>query len=155
MESVKIIVDSSTVDSRYLHLLSQSCQESLGIYIGIEDLTSKEFSERIESGDYSIALYPLKADFNSGLAVFGEFDENECLRSAKGDLNSSESIMQCPSVNQLVDSYAAAEKALLEQYGFIPLFYKNSYIVANKDNEDIIYDPFTGSVDYRIAKNYS
>ena len=58
-------------------------------------------------------------------------------------------------MNQLVDSYAAAEKALLEQYGFIPLFYKNSYIVANKDNEDIIYDPFTGSVDYRIAKNYS
>ena len=155
VESVKIIVDSSTVDSRYLHLLSQGCQESLGIYIGIEDLTSKEFNERIANGDYSIALYPLKADFNSGLAVFGEFDENECLRSAKGGLNSSESIMQCPSVNQLVDSYAAAEKALLEQYGFIPLFYKNSYIVANKDNEDIIYDPFTGSVDYRIAKNYS
>ena len=155
VESVKIIVDSSTVDSRYLHLLSQGCQESLGIYIGIEDLTSKEFNERIANGDYSIALYPLKADFNSGLAVFGEFDENECLRSAKGGLNSSESIMQCPSVNQLVDSYVAAEKALLEQYGFIPLFYKNSYIVANKDNEDIIYDPFTGSVDYRIAKNYS
>ena len=155
VESVKIIVDSSTVDSRYLHLLSQGCQASLGIYIGIEDLTSKEFNERIANGDYSIALYPLKADFNSGLAVFGEFDENECLRSAKGGLNSSESIMQCPSVNQLVDSYAAAEKALLEQYGFIPLFYKNSYIVANKDNEDIIYDPFTGSVDYRIAKNYS
>lgn len=155
VESVKIIVDSSTVDSRYLHLLSQGCQESLGIYIGIEDLTSKEFNERIANGDYSIALYPLKADFNSGLAVFDEFGENECLRSAKGNLNSSESIMQCPSVNQLVDSYAAAEKALLEQYGFIPLFYKNSYIVANKDNEDIIYDPFTGSVDYRIAKNYS
>lgn len=155
VESVKIIVDSSTVDSRYLHLLSQSCQESLGIYIGIEDLTSKEFNERIADGDYSIALYPLKADFNSGLAVFSEFDENQCLKSAKGGLNSSESIMQCPSVTQLVNSYADAEKALLEQYGFIPLFYKNSYIVAKKDNEDIIYDPFTGSVDYRIAKNYS
>ena len=155
VESVKIIVDSSTVDSRYLHLLSQSCQESLGIYIGIEDLTSSEFSERIADGDYSIALYPLKADFNSGLAVFDEFDENECLKSAKGELNSSESILQCPSVTELVNSYAAAEKELLEQYGFIPLLYKNSYIVAKKDNEDIIYDPFTGSVDYRTAKNYS
>ena len=155
VESVKIIVDSSTVDSRYLHLLSQSCQESLGIYIGIEDLTSAEFNERIANGDYSIALYPLKADFNSGLAVFGEFDENECLKSAAGDLKSSESILQCPSVTELVNSYTAAEKALLEQYGFIPLFYKSSYIVAKKDNEDIIYDPFTGAVDYRIAKNYS
>jgi oligopeptide transport system substrate-binding protein len=155
VESVKIIVDSGTVDSRYLHLFSQSWQDILGIYIGIEDLTSKEFNERIENGDYSIALYPLKADFNSGLAVFDEFGENECLKSAEGGLKSTESIMQCPSVNKLVDSYAAAERALLEQYGFIPLFYKSSYIVAKKDNEDIIYDPFTGSVDYRVAKNYS
>ena len=155
VESVKIIVDSGTVDSRYLHLLSQSCQESLGIYIGIEDLTSEEFNQRIADGNYSIALYPLKADFNSGLAVFGEVDKNPWLKSAAGGLNVSESILQCPSVTELVNSYADAERTLLEQHGFIPLFYKNSYIVANKDNEDIIYDPFTGAVDYRIAKNYS
>ena len=155
IDSVKIIVDSGTVDSRYLHILSQSWQDSLGIYIGIEDLTSKEFRQRIESGDYSIALYPVKGDFNSGLAVLDKFTEVGCLKNAAGGVDSSEAVMKCSTVNELVNGYASAEREILQQFGFVPLFYKTSYLVAKDDNEDILYDPFTGSVDYRIAKNYS
>ncbi len=155
VESVKIIVDSGTIDSRYLHILSQGWQESLGIYIGIEDLTSAEFNERLASGDYSIALYPLKANFNSGLAVFDCFDRVECLKRAVDGRSGVEGIMQCPTVNELVSCYTAAERAVIERFGFIPLFYKSSYLVAEMDNEDINYDPFTGSIDYRAAKNYS
>ena len=155
IESVKVIVDSSTIDSRYLHILSQSWQDSLGIYIGIEDLTAKEFRERIESGDYSIALYPVRGDFNSGLAVLGKFTEVDCLKNAAGGADSSEAVMKCSTVNELVNSYTAAEREILQQFGFVPLFYKSSYLVAKDDNEDILYDPFTGSVDYRIARNYS
>ncbi len=155
VESVKIIVDSNTMDSRYLHMLSQSWQDSLGIYLGIEDLTSSEFERRIKEGDYSIALYPLKADFNSGLAVLNEFAVTDCLKSAAKELNWADEIMKCSTADELVNCYTVQEKAILEQYGFIPLFYKSSYLVADDDNEDIGYDAFTGAVDYRIAKNYS
>ena len=155
VESVKIIVDSNSIDSRYLHILSQSWQDSLGIYLGIEDLTSAEFRKRIAEGDYSIALYPLKADFNSGLAVFNEFRTVDCLKNAANGLNCADAVIKCPSASELADCYSSQEKALLGEYGFIPLFYKSSYLIANKDNEDIIYDAFTGSIDYRTAKNYS
>ena len=155
LESVKIIVDSSTIDSRYLHVMSQKWQDYLGIYIGIEDLTTADFNRRLADGDYSIALYPLRGAYNSGLAVFDRFESEDCLRAAAGDSKCCEMIMKCPSADGLVNSYSSAEKEILGQYGFIPLFYKNSYLVANDDNEDIIYDPFTGSIDYRIAKNYS
>ncbi|MBR5684382.1 MAG: peptide ABC transporter substrate-binding protein [Ruminococcus sp.] len=155
VESVKIIVDSNTIDSRYLHQLSQSWQDSLGIYIGIEDLTSAEFSRRLADGEYSIALYPLKADFNSGIAVMNEFDTVECLKNAVNGMSCAEKILQCPSAEELVNRYSQQEKDILDQFGFIPLFYKSSYLVADEDNEDIIYDAFTGSVDYRVAKNYS
>lgn len=155
VESVKIIVDSSTVDSRYLHVLSQHWQDSLGIYIGIEDLTSKEFNERIESGDYSIALYPVKGDFNSGLAVLDKFRTTDCLKHAAGEDFNTDDVLKSSSVTELVNSYTAAEKGILDKFGFVPLFYKSTYLVAKDTNEDIIYDPFTGSIDYRIAKNYS
>ncbi|EWM54708.1 hypothetical protein RF007C_02195 [Ruminococcus flavefaciens 007c] len=155
VDSVKIIVDASTVDSRYLHILSQSWQDSLGIYIGIEDLTSAEFRERIDSGNYSIALYPLRGDFNSGIAFFDRFVTESCLAGASGGADCSADIIKCPTVNELVNSYTAAEKLILEKNGFIPVFYKSSYLIAKDDNDDIIYDPFTGSIDYRIARNYS
>lgn len=155
IDSVKVIVDSSTIDSRHLHILSQEWQDSLGIYIGIEDLTTAEFNARISSGEYSIALYPLKADFNSGIAVFDKFGSVDCLKKAVGGQNISENILESTSIEELVNIYTATERTIIDQYGFIPLFYKSSYLVTNKYNEDLLYDPFTGAIDYRIAKNYS
>ena len=44
---------------------------------------------------------------------------------------------------------------MIEGYGFVPVFYKKSYLIASKDNEQIYYDPFTEAVDFRLALNYS
>ncbi len=66
----------------------------------------------------------------------------------------TEGLLRCGTVAEAVEAYTAAEHRIISGYGFVPLFYKNTYLVAEKDNEDIIYDPFTGAVDYRNAKNY-
>ena len=63
--------------------------------------------------------------------------------------------MKSSSVTELVNSYTDAEKGILDRFGFVPLFYKNSYLIASKDNEQIQYDPFTEAVDFRLALNYS
>ena len=154
-DNVKILVCSSTVDSGYIHYLVQSWQDTLGFYVGIEEVTQSEFYQRIEEGDYKIALYPVRGTFNSGLSVIDQFETVECLKSGYGSDPYTYDILHCDSVSELVDRYTAAEKAILSEYRFIPLFYKNSYLIAHKDNDDIIYDPFSGAVDYRLARNYS
>lgn len=155
VESVKIMVNAETADSGDLHILSQSWQDTLGIYIGIEDVTADEFEKRIADGDYSIALYPLKGDLGSGLSVIGQFEKNDCLKSITGSTSFTETIMKCGDIQSLVNAYTSAEKAIIGSFGFIPLFYKNSYLISSRDNESLIYDPFTGAIDYRLAQNYS
>lgn len=154
-ESVKIMVNAETADSGDLHVLSQYWQDTLGIYIGIEDVTADEFEKRIADGDYSIALYPLKGDLGSGLSVIEQFEKNDCLKAVIGNASFRETIMKCGDIQSLVDAYTSAEKSIIGSFGFIPLFYKNSYLVSSRDNESLIYDPFTGAVDYRLAQNYS
>lgn len=155
VESVKIMVNAETANSGDLHILSQSWQDTLGIYIGIEDVTADEFEKRIADGDYSIALYPLKGDLGSGLSVIGQFEKNDCLKSITGSTSFTETIMKCGDIQSLVNAYTSAEKAIIGSFGFIPLFYKNSYLISSRDNESLIYDPFTGAIDYRLAQNYS
>lgn len=156
VESIKILVNAETVNSGDLHILSQSWQETLGIYIGIEDVTADEFNRRIAEGDFSIALYPLKGDMNSGLSVIEQFEKREFLKESLGkDFSYTEKIRKCQTVADLVETYRSAEQDIISSFGFIPLFYKNSYLVANKDNEEIFFDPFSESVDFRLAKNYS
>lgn len=153
-ESVKILVNSAAVNSAPLHYLSQSWQDTLGIYIGIEDVTDEEFYSRIDSGDYSIALYPVKGSSCSGLSVISEFEEKPCLSYALGSYRYSSDILRCPTPSELVDAYSSAERGILGQFGFIPIAYKKCYLIAAPDNEEISFDAFSGAVDYRLAKNY-
>lgn len=153
-ENVKILVCSNTVDSGYIHYLVQGWQDKLGFYIGIEEVTKSDFYQRIEDGDYAIALYPVTGSFNSGLAVIDEFETVECLKTTLGKDTYTHDIMHCENVSELVDRYTAAEKAILSEYSFIPIFYKSSYLIAQEENDDIIYDAFSGAVDYRLARNY-
>jgi len=155
VESVKILVNAEIADSGDLHHLSQSWQDTLGIYIGIEDVTADEFNQRIADGNYSIALYPVKGDLCSGLSVINQFEKNDCLKAAAGKTSFTESILKCSDVPSLVEAYTNAEKTITESFGFIPIFYKNAYLVSSNDNESLIYDPFTGAIDYRLAQNFS
>ncbi len=154
IDSTKILVNSAVVNSGPLHVLSQAWQDTLGIYVGIEDVTDEEFYDRIASGDYSIALYPLKGRSASGLSAIRAFENTDCLKYALGGQDYSTGILKCPSVSELVNAYSDAERGVLSQFGFIPVLYKNCYLVANSDNEEIFYDAFSGAVDYRLAKNY-
>ena len=54
----------------------------------------------------------------------------------------------------LVEDCTAAENAILDHCGFIPVYYKNIYLIADSANEGIVYDPFTGATDFRLALNY-
>lgn len=154
-DGAKILVCSGTIDGSYLHRLSENWQELFGFYIGIEEVTPSEFNRCLAEKDYSIALYPLNADYCSGLSVIRQFEEKECLKYVTDDSEITDRIKRCSGISELVDCYCTEESKLLDSYGFIPLFYKNSYLIMQNDNEDILYDPFTEAVDFKYAKNYS
>ena len=154
-DNVKIMVCADSVDSAYLHLLSQNLQDELGIYIGVEDVTETEFRRRLRDGEYSLALYPLGGDLNTPLGVVGQFEKTDILAEASGGKKFTGELLRCKTVQDEVEACTAAEREILDCCGFIPVFYKNCYLIADKDNEDIAFDPFTGAVDYRNAKNYS
>ncbi len=154
-DSIKIMVCANTVDSSVLHVLSQQWQDTLGIYIGIEDVSADEFEQRLANGDFTVALYPLDGDVNTPLSTIAQFETKKELAAASGGKKHFGELMRCSSVPETVEKLSAAERDILGNYGFIPVFYKNSYLVMDKDNEDIFYDPFSGAVDYRLAKNYS
>lgn len=151
---VRILVNAETADSSALRLVTQKWQEVLGLYIGIEDVTAEEFQSRIEAGEYSIALYPLKGKLSIGSSVIRELENVPPCKGAITEGSIAEALVSCDTAESLVEKYSEAEQLIIHSYCFVPLFYKNSYLIANKDNEDIFYDPFTEAVDYRIAQNY-
>lgn len=153
-DTVKILVSTESIDSGYLHLLSQHWQDVLGYYIGVEEVTRDEFEERIKSGDYQIALYPLKGTYNSGVSVLEQFEKSELIKVPEETAGVIKSLRTCGSSTDLINKFSQAEQKILNEFKFIPLFYKNTYLISTAENQDIIYDSFSGAVDFRTAKYY-
>ncbi len=154
IENIKILVNAETADSRSLHIITQQWQKLFGCLIGVEDVTADEFDSRIESGDYSIALYPLKGNLATGKSIIRELESKSFFAPAVPDDGMTAPLASSSSPDELIEAYTEIEKYVVGTYRFVPLFYKNLYLISDKDNEFIEYDPFSGAVDYRLAQNY-
>ncbi|MDE6784099.1 MAG: peptide ABC transporter substrate-binding protein [Ruminococcus sp.] len=154
IENIKILVNAETSDSKSLHVITRQWQELFGCLIGVEDVTADEFDSRIESGDYLIALYPLKGNLAIGRSVIRELENKSFFAPAVPEDGMTAPLASSSSPDELIEAYTEIEKYIIGTYRFVPLFYKNSYLISDKDNEFIEYDPFSGAVDYRLAQNY-
>lgn len=157
LSSLRVMVPSTLSDTDALLAMSQNWQDLFGYYIGIETVTPDEFDSRIASGDYAIALYSVTPARNSCLSALQSYaDVSELLGFESKEfgglmtglahpVNMADTAALCASIEQLV----------IGSHTFIPLFYKNSYLITTAGNEDILFDPFAMSADFIGAKHFS
>ena len=155
MNTIQIMMPSTILDTDALLAMCQEWQDLFGYYIGIETVSPEEFDQRMAEGNYSMALLGIKPERNSCYAAIDAF-RTAPLGLEEGTLDG---LMQPLSVSmsptEALDAYAAAEQLILDTNSFIPLFYKNLYLVHTATNTDIRFDPFTGSVCFRDAKHFA
>ncbi len=157
LPTADVLVCEGMVDENDLYEVIQTWQSQFGFYGGIEILPESEYNERIAAGDYVIALYRVTGTRNSVEAVLSGFGTgnnpfgysntalDELLASAQNARDSRE----------LADICRQAEEVIINDYIYIPVFYKNHYLVYSKGNRDISFDPYSGVADFRRAKYYS
>lgn len=153
-ESLKVMMCSGTVDSSYLRLVTQQWKDTLGIYIGIEEVSSDEFSKRLKNGEYQIALYPLKGTYNSGISALEAAVSCEYIPLSDSTASAVNELRRCGELSELVEMFSECEKQIVGEFTFVPIFYKNEYLITKKECADIIFDPFSQSVCFREAKYY-
>ena len=154
--TMQILVPSTVLDTEALLSVCQGWQDLFGYYIGIETVSPEEFNRRIADGEYSIALWTIQPEENSCDAVLDKVLE-DCEVFGM-DKEAFTAVFAAPNKtaqrSDSIELYGEAEKLFLEKCCFIPLLYKNTYMVMTAGNEDVRYDPFTGAVALREAKHF-
>lgn len=153
-DSVKILVCNESVDPDELHVLSQQWSDLLGIYIGIEEVTESDFYSRLDKGNYSIALYPVTADYNSGISFLYKFASSPYFNIDDKTKDDIRDLSYIANASDYVEKFSSIEQDILNQYCFIPIFYKNTYVIMKEENKDILYEPFSQAVIFQYAKNF-
>lgn len=140
--------------------LMQSWQSQLGVRfnVKVEPLDAAELTDRVESGNYQMALYPLSYSsitaFN-GLQRFTTDNANNVCNYADPVYDNIVSVIKTVSGKKTtIDATLAAEKHLISECVLVPVCEKAEYYGVGKGVSGIISNP-TGEIfyfKYTIAK---
>lgn len=157
LANTAIIVPQSYPYMEFLNFITAQWGENLGFYCSVEPLDDAEFSARVASGNYLLAISQIRGNENSPAAFLDYFKTDggnffslsdsaldEILNSAEKRLNLNESLLD----------YQLAEKYIIENYYYTPLFYEKEFLIFQSKISDIIYDPFTRQLDFISAKKF-
>ncbi len=149
-----ILPDESAVDA--VSSVMQQWQKELGFYCTMEVLPHDEYLKRLQSGDYEIAVTELVGGYNSPEAYLKPFTRDSSENySGYGNMEFEKLMKQASRAVELsesADMYVEAEKTILSEAAFVPLFYKNEYFFIGEEIWDIYYNPFTKTIDFSKAK---
>lgn len=131
----------------------QQWQAKLGFYCSISYVSESEYDEKIVSGDYTLALTRINGDYNRPEAYLRQFTDSGYKYSAMDDTYSAllQQATQAKDAKEEYELCVSAEKQLITDGRFIPVAYVTEYFISTKNCEGIVYDPFTGQIDYRKA----
>lgn len=151
----KIIVRNSAAETAVSYVM-QEWQREFGFYCVVEVLSEDEFRYRLEDGDYDIAVMELSGKYNSPSAYLEQFGRSNTDNFTGFSDSGFEALLkqaeESADLSESAELYKKAEQLLIDNAAFVPLYYKNEYFFTVEGGTDIVYNPFSKTVDFRLAK---
>ena len=150
----KILVPTGLMDYSILLKILDIWHTELGVHMSLEEVSDEVYQSRIKKGGFDLALLAVSGETYGAQSVFEAFLANPaiscgCASDVK-DLLERASV--APNLNSCVELYRKAESVILDSHCFVPLFYKQRYLVCNASASEIGYNPFSGALRFRDAK---
>jgi oligopeptide transport system substrate-binding protein len=138
----------------YFSYISQLIQK-LDLFCTIEVLPQKDYEERIASGDYDMAVIPVKAEYNHPLSVLDAFSSGGS-QNLTGYQNGAydqlvKEVLLSPNSATVIEEAQKAEKKLLDDGIFIPLYDQSDYLITSPEVSSVFVNQENGLLTFQYA----
>ena len=151
-----IYLDDETSSSIVTQLI-EKWNTVTNCYFNKEPLSRSELEQRINAGDYEIAIAPLNTAVDSPMEFLSAFKSS----SSNNMINLNypaydefiDKAMNSTDVETIIASLKNAESYLIE-YGYLyPLYYESRYFASAQNVSGAVFDTTTDAIDFtRVAK---
>ncbi len=144
------------VKAEYNHPLSVlDAFSSVDLFCTIEVLPQKDYEERIASGDYDMAVIPVKAEYNHPLSVLDAFSSGGS-QNLTGYQNGAydqlvKEVLLSPNSATVIEEAQKAEKKLLDDGIFIPLYDQSDYLITSPEVSSVFVNQENGLLTFQYA----
>lgn len=154
IQGTNILVPSSFSQAQYLSLVTSEWKDVLGLNIGIEIVSDKDYRQRVEDKDYSILLTVLSSDYANAFDYIEPFADGEFGISIESCRKAIYKSVKYNTVTAAIYDISVAESEVIESYVYMPLWFVPKFVYTGEDNTDIEYDIFSGSLLFENAKHF-
>ncbi|MCL2088893.1 MAG: peptide ABC transporter substrate-binding protein [Oscillospiraceae bacterium] len=158
LNAVKVILPAVSDESQSPHeyvfsYISQIFQRELNIFLAVETLEESEYYKRIRERRYQIAIAPF--EFNSGnpSSVLAQFtpEKNPLITKDLGLGGAIAGATRAEDTADVMGYYYSAEKEVIDQCLYLPLYYQNQYFSMGKNLSGLIIDNVNKVIDFKYA----
>lgn len=176
VDGIKILMPASFTQTSAIQHVTQQWQAGLDFFCGLEVVNDQEYESRLEAGNFDVALVSIHGTANSPKAFISYFleevpqtdapepspedtipaeTEAVTVNSANEELlKLLELAEKEANLNQALKLYSQCEELIVSQYGYIPLFYGVEALFYRDTMQNILFDPFTGCINFERAKEF-
>lgn len=154
LDEARILVPAGLMDYTALKDVTSLWESTLDVHLSIDEVSESDYSARLANGDYALALYAVSGEYHDAASVLEAFLADPYLHctGAKTVRNLLKQAASAPNLTDCVELYRQAEEAILADRCFLPLFYKKRYLICKNGVSDVVFNPFSGQVQFTEAK---
>ncbi len=131
-------------------------QQHLKIYFNLEPLDIETLENRVDIGDFQIALYALEPSKDGPLNCLNLFKSTTYYNPARLKDTAYDLLLESASASttteDMLTPLVAAERYLNEKAIFYPMYYETRYYATLPGVSGIYFSPFDGTADFTCAK---
>ena len=148
-----VLVPAGLIDYTALQDILTLWESELKLHLRIDEVSEGEYRERLSQQNYDLALYAMTGEFGDAASFFRNF--NTCADIYFRERSEMRKLLDkaaSQSLTENVETYRSAEEMILNDRCFIPLFYKKRYLICKQGVEDVVFNPFSGQLQFTNAK---
>ncbi len=156
LPSVTIICPDDEKTVVMMQELLSNWQRILKIYFNLEPLDIETLENRVDIGDFQIALYALEPSKDGPLNCLNLFKSTTYYNPAQLTDTAYDLLLEQASASTTTEAMltplVAAERYLNENAVFYPMYYETRYYATLPGVTGIYFSPFDGTADFTCAK---
>lgn len=156
LPSITIICPDDEKTVLMMQELLSIWQSILKIYFNLEPLDIETLENRVDIGDFQIALYALEPSKDGPLNCLNLFKSTTYYNPAQLDDVAYDLLLEAASASttteDMLTPLVAAERYLNENAVFYPMYYETRYYATLPGVSGIYFSPFDGTADFTCAK---
>ena len=153
LPKVTILCANDDATLKIMGELQAQWQTYLNTFIHIDPMTQDEGGQRVGAGNFQVALYAVKAQYDSPHSILSQF----CSEGNLTGYTNSQAIslldqaVNTDTLNQSLDYFTQAELLILEDAPIIPLAFETTYYAASKGVTGLWFSPYAARMFFRYA----